>query len=355
MKIERIILSGFIACVFTFQACDVDLLDIPQKGVQDENSYYQTDEHSESAVAAVYSSWRSAFSGSGSGANHYANGFFMKNFMADDFNTGGARSDQTYAQEIYESATTATNGWVENYYKKLYETIYLCNLVIEKFTPESEVKARNIAEAKFYRALCHFELTTLWGTPPLVDKILQTSEEFKAPNSTQDALWNFIETELNEIINSGNLTAKTSIDDVNGGTRITIEAARTLLGKACLFQGKYSNAKTELEKVIASGKYGLVDDISGFYHPACNGCKEYVLECVRHYDMSNMYFQGGWMGILANWAFGYGFIAGAESSSHYKFNTTSGYSYFNPSNRNKRLDRTINCHIFSDRFIHYHS
>lgn len=43
--------------------------------------------------------------------------------MADDFNTGGVRSDQTYAQEIYESAITATNGWIEAYYKQLYSTI----------------------------------------------------------------------------------------------------------------------------------------------------------------------------------------------------------------------------------------
>lgn len=330
MKMKHIICS-FIACAFIFQSCDVDLLNIAQQGVQDENSYYQTDEHSESALAAVYNSWRGAFSGAGSGANHYANGFYMKNFMADDFNTGGIRSDQISAQEIYESATTATNGWVENYYKKLYETIYLCNLVIEKFAPDSPIKARNIAEAKFYRALCHFELTTLWGTPPLVDKILKTSDEFQVANSTQEALWSFIESELNEAIHSGNLTTKASINDIDGGTRATIEAAHALLGKAYLFQGKYANAKTELEKVIHSGKYGLVDDISGFYHPVCNGSKEYVLECVRHYDPSNMYAQGGWMGILGNWGFGYGFIAGAESSQHYRFNTTSGYGYFNPS------------------------
>lgn len=55
----------------------------------------------------------------------------MKNLLADDFNTGGSRSDQTYAQEIFESAAMPTNGWIETYYKDLYTTIYLCNLVIE--------------------------------------------------------------------------------------------------------------------------------------------------------------------------------------------------------------------------------
>ena len=214
----------------------------------------------------------------------------------------------------------------------MYATIYLANLVIERIdAAESEVKARNIAEAKFFRAICYFELTTLWGTPPLVDRVLKNSEEYKVPNSTAEQLWKFMETDLTEAITSGKLTSKTSLEDRDGGTRATLEAARCLLGKIYLYQEKYADAKSELEKVISSGKYDLIADVSTFYHPASAGCKEYVLECVRHYDPSNMYSQEGWFGILANWGFGYGFIAGPEASMHYKFNTTSGYSYFNPS------------------------
>lgn len=299
---RKYILSGLLACALTFSACDVDLLDIPQKGVENEENYYQTDEQCESAIAAVYASWRNAYSGRGEKASQYANGFFLKNFLADDFNSGGARSDQVYAQEIYESAIVATNGWVENYYKRLYATIYLANLVIERFdAAESEVKARNIAEAKFFRAICYFELTTLWGTPPLVDRVLKNSEEYKVPNSTAEQLWKFMETDLTEAITSGKLTSKTSLEDRDGGTRATLEAARCLLGKIYLYQEKYADAKSELEKVISSGKYDLIADVSTFYHPASAGCKEYVLECVRHYDPSNMYSQEGWFGILANW------------------------------------------------------
>lgn len=116
------LLSGALSC--SISSCDVDLLDIPQQGVTSEESFYKTDEDCEEAMAAVYSSWRKAYSGGFKGAAQYANGFFIKNLMADDFNTGGVRSDQTYAQEIYESAITATNGWIEAYYKQLYSTIY---------------------------------------------------------------------------------------------------------------------------------------------------------------------------------------------------------------------------------------
>lgn len=75
---RKYILSGLLACALTFSACDVDLLDIPQKGVENEENYYQTDEQCESAIAAVYASWRNAYSGRGEKASQYANGFFLK-------------------------------------------------------------------------------------------------------------------------------------------------------------------------------------------------------------------------------------------------------------------------------------
>lgn len=320
-----------MAGVISFTSCDVDLLDIPQQGVASEENFYKTDQDCEEATAAIYRSWRTAFSGGRWGAAQYGNGFFIKNLLADDFNTGGTRSDQTFAQEIYESALMPTNGWIEAYYKELFATVYLCNLVIEKFNPEeSDIKARNIAEAKFYRALCYFELTTLWGNPPKVDRVLKNSDEYKVPNSTREKLWEFIETDLTEAINSRALTSKANVNDKVGCTRATLEAAKTLLGKAYLYQKKYGEAKGVFGEVIDSRKYDLEDDINVFYHTAGNGSKEYILECTRHFDTSNMYAQGGWYGILANWAFGYGFIAGPESSKHFKFNATSGYSYFNP-------------------------
>ena len=328
---KRHIYLGLLAGLVSFSSCNVDLLDIPQQGVTSEETFYKTDEDCEEAIAAVYSAWRTAYSGGHMGAAQYANGFFLKNFLADDFNSGGSRSDQTYAQEIYESRIMPTNLWVEAYYKDLYSTVYLCNLVIGKFDPsESAIKARNVAEAKVYRALCYFELTTLWGNPPKVDRVLQNSDEYKVYNSTKEELWSFIETDLKDAIDSGALTSKTSLNDKDGCTRATLEAAKTILGKAYLYQGKYGDAKTLFKEVIDTGLYDLEDDIDVLYHTAGNGSKEYVLECTRHFDMSNMYSQGGWYGILANWGFGYGFIAGPEASSHCNFHSTRGYSYYNP-------------------------
>lgn len=318
---------------FILYSCNEDKLDIPQQGVLSEDNFYLTDEDSEQAIAAVYNSWRSTYSGSGTigDASWYCNGFFLKNMMADDMVSGGSRSDQTFIQEFNESAVTPTNGWVKSYYERLYNTIYLSNLILEKYEGNTEITKRNIAEAKCLRALCNFELVTLWGTAPLVDHVL-TASEYEIGNSTESQMWSFIEKDLSEAISSGSLISKKNLEDIDTGTRFSKEAAITLLGKAYLYQNKFQEAKQQFSLVINSGLYGLIDDLSDLYHVDANGCKEYILECVRHKDSANR-GQGGWMGILCNWPFAYGFVAGPDSQKYYDFNATIGWSYFSPSKK----------------------
>ena len=81
---KREILLGLMAGVISFTSCDVDLLDIPQQGVTNEEAFYKTDQDCEEAIAAVYRSWRTAFSGGHRGASQYANGFFVKNLLIQE-------------------------------------------------------------------------------------------------------------------------------------------------------------------------------------------------------------------------------------------------------------------------------
>ncbi len=324
MKIKYIYIS-LIAALFVFNACDQSLLDIEQQAVSSEDNFYQTDEDAEQAVAAVYAKWRNTEFGRGSGSAFYSNGFMIRNYLSDELNSGGSRSDQPSIQEMNESVVASTNPWIETYYEGLYSTIYLANLVIEKFEAESATKELAIAEAKFFRAYSHFQLTTLWGTPPLVDHVLLSSE-YEIGNSTSEELWAFIESDLNDAIDAGVLPSKTGLDDKETGLRITQEAAKAFLGKVYLFEEKYSQAKSMFQDVISSDNYGLEDDISVFYHASGNYSKEYLFEANRHYDMNNGYVQAGWMGILWNWSFAYGITAGPEASQYYDFNSTVGYS-----------------------------
>ena len=62
-------LYSFIAvsAVFALVACDESRLDIPQKGVTAIETFYQTDDDAEAALAAAYASFSTNVSGRGAG------------------------------------------------------------------------------------------------------------------------------------------------------------------------------------------------------------------------------------------------------------------------------------------------
>ena len=318
IKIFALLAAGALLA----NACNPSLLDIPQQGVQSEDNSYITDEDCEAATAAVYIAWRHAWSGAGT---HYVNGFWFKNLLADEFH-----SEHTNQNEVANSTLTPNSQWVEAYYESLFKTVYAANLVLDKFSPESEIKARDIAEAKFFRAVAYYDLITLWGEVPLVDHVLAPDEYSIGPSSYAD-LWQFVETDLNDAIQSGKLVSKKSMDDKDTGTRITVEAAWAMLGKAYLTQKKFSEAHTAFSKVITSGKYGLIDNMGDLYHTQANGCKEYIFENVRKWDTNNLYGQDGWYGLEENWLFGYGITAADDAP--YPFVTLMGWGAMTPTRK----------------------
>lgn len=330
---NKILYSIILLSIAMLVGCNEDLLDIEQKGVKNEQNFYKTDEDAEEAVAAIYMRFRRAYCGNNWDYT-YAQGLWLKCLLADELLSGGnSPSDQQAIQELSRSEVQSNNMFVLGYYEQLYETIYLSNLLIENFgkSADTDVKRRDVAEAYFFRALCHFELTTLWGNPPAVDHVLSTHEEMMASNSTKEQLWHLIETDLNTAINSGAMAEKKNANDKETTTRATLQAAQALLGKAYLYQGKYAEAKEQLKKVIDSKKYQLENDISQFYHVEGSGSKEYIFECNRHRDPTYRMHQGGALTILSNWPFGT-CILSANSRNYYDFNN-SGYGFFNPTRK----------------------
>lgn len=317
--------SIFAASALVLSACDPARLEIPQMGVTGEMNFYETDDDCDQATAAVYEASRKVLTGKPS-IGAYNNCFLMKNLLSDDIRTGSSRTDQTDLQQIWELHLVSTNSWFTTIYKEFYESIYLANIVLEKFdAKDSEIKARNIAECRGLRALSYYELVTLWGRVPLVDHTLKTNDEFQVKNSEIADIWKFIEDELNDIIKSGKLTQRQGKGDKDGSIRFTIDAARTLLGKAYMYQGKNEDAWKVLTDVINSGNFDLIDDVRQFYHITANGCEEYVFEHCRHFDMTNAYQQDGWHGILWNWPFSYTFFPGTDCREFHNFSET-GYS-----------------------------
>ena len=287
MRTKFIYILSIILSASFFTSCESLLDDVDQQGSTSIENFYQTDVDAEEAISSVYNQWRS----------NTFNSFFLKNMLADDaFCGGGSRGDQSHNEQLNEYRFSTANTTIEEGFGNLYALIYNANLVINNFTVDSDTKALAVAEAKVARAWAYFNLVTLWGPVPLVTSELSPSE-FQQPNGDINDIWAQIEADYKDAIEANILPEKSSSVDTSLGARLTKQAAQAFLGKAQLFQGKYSEAAITLKAVINSGLYELIDDYGNVLRTAADFSSENIFE-VNYVSDGNNTSQG--LGYLSN-------------------------------------------------------
>jgi len=314
---KNIIYSLFLILAVLFVSCE-DRLNIAKHGnMGGQEDFYQTDEEAENAVASMYLSVKGL----------YYNWFFVKNSLSDDvWAGGGQRGDNTSLEQLNEYNYGADNGMIQGLFSGLYSVIYQSNLIIEKVADDTPAKKRAIAEAKFFRAWANFELVTLWGTAPLVDHLLQPAE-YRQGNSTPEALWIAVETDLKDAIAMNALPSKSSKDDQETGMRVTQEVAKAYLGKAYLFEKKYNEAATILNQVVDSKKYDLFrGDYDMQFHAINNNNCESMLELQWRNDQEQTWSQMDMTFLMQGWRTAYLNISGTASSEL----AVGTYGFLNP-------------------------
>ena len=282
MKKIYYICIAIAAALVSLTSCDQKLLDIPQKGVVAYESFYQTDEDAFSALVSTYANVVKLYGKLNSNTPSY-NVFF--NAPGDELYWGGSNKDDHVAgQEINEFRVTYNdnNGHITAMYRTFYEIIYKANLVIDHFWGEngeladSQIKKRCVAEARVLRSWAHMELACHFGTPPLVDHVLDGNA--KPTNSNKEELWQFIINDFKAAVDD--LPARNGVNDKDGAVRITQGAALAFMGKAQVIHGDYADAKATLKRVIDSNNYDLVPGsrMADLFHMAGDGCAEKVFE-----------------------------------------------------------------------------
>ena len=282
MKSRYLKILLILVLIPAFQACE-DLLDIEQQGVTSVETFYQDDDDALEAVAAMYYQWRGLQSSD----------FYIKNMLSDDiYAGGGARGDNSQLEMLNEYTFTPENTMVSGFFSGLYTLIYRANLIIENYPdPQTSVQRQVVAEAKVTRGWAYFTLVTLWGDVPLVTEILTGTSEFQT-NTPASETWAQIEADYNEAISSGALPSKSSADDQSIGARLTLEAAKAFLGKAYVFEEKYSEAASILGEVIDSGLYTLIDDYENVLTISQDFGSENIFELNSILDEANAFDQG---------------------------------------------------------------
>ena len=283
------IIAALGAAVLCLSSCN-DLLDIPQHGVQSYENYYQTDEEAQAAATSMYSLMR--------GIDYMY--VLCKNLLTDDFWAGGGgRNDNADLEKFNEFTFGIDEDYVEGLFTTYYQIIYRANVILGHVPEETDVQKRVRAEAKVFRAWSYFELITLWGNPPLVDHEL-SPEEYSCPNGTTEELWALVESDLTEAVASGCLSQKKDADTYEW--RVTKQFAQTVLGKAYLWQKKYSESAKVLNEVCESNLYRLWD---GDYGDICtmraNQFCESMFELNRIDDKENVWNNMTMLYLMIHW------------------------------------------------------
>ncbi|MFA6086785.1 RagB/SusD family nutrient uptake outer membrane protein [Mucilaginibacter sp.] len=147
---------------------------------------------------------------------------------ADVFGGGGSYGAGT------NTVPASDANWNNN-----YSRIRNCNYLLEKaagFTDQAGI-AQYVAEAKFFRAYCYFELLQLYGGVPLIVKTLNLdSPELYGTRATRDAVADQIIADLEAAIPNLPVSYLSSSADFG---RVSRTAAQAFLGRVALYEGTW--------------------------------------------------------------------------------------------------------------------
>lgn len=250
----------FLSIVFS--SCEKELYKLPIVG-ELESNFYQDKDDAITALTAAYDPLQYNFTNS---VYHFR--WFYGDFASDDAIKGGSGiTDQPQLEELSTYVATPTNIHLNATWTAKYIGIYRCNLVIEKVAEmdpakiDEELRERIIAEAKFLRAYYYYELVTLFGGVPLVDRVLSPSE-YNQPRATTQEVWTFIEGDLAEAIEVLPLKSEYAPEDLGRSTK---GAAQSLLTRALVYQGKWQQTYEHSGAVIQSQEYTLDEDYQNIF------------------------------------------------------------------------------------------
>lgn len=243
MKNHKII---FISCLAAtlITSCKKDYLDRkPLSDVTVDNAIY-SDESAIKVVNGAYGLLRQQ--------KLYGNSYLkLIETPSDDFTPNESLGDYPLLNTFGYSSTS---GDIQGFWLGCYDGVQRCNFGLQSIQNATqvspEVKKYAIGQFYFLRAYYYWLLTTVYGDVPIYTEVPKTYEEIARMQSSRNEVYAQIERDLSAAIS--NLPEKWSGGNLG---RVTTYSALAMLGKAYLYQQKWSLAKEAFAKVIISGRY----------------------------------------------------------------------------------------------------
>ncbi|MBC6426297.1 MAG: RagB/SusD family nutrient uptake outer membrane protein [Ekhidna sp.] len=248
------------AGLFILGSC-ADKLDIEPEGILTDEQVFNNTGTAEKVLAGVYYNYLETVVGA--------------RYMYGDITT---QNIITSTDQFVNQFIAPVLGTGENFWSDYYRTINLANNVITKVaeigTYEPEIMEQHIAEAKFLRAICYFDLLKLYGDGALTGNMdglglpLQlkgydgTEIDDFIPRNTNGEVYDQIIKDLTE--------ARSNLPTVHGSltstaSRATVGGVDALLSRVYLYLEDYENAAQSAASVLDGGQYDLETELRTLY------------------------------------------------------------------------------------------
>ena len=317
MKNNKNILSAIL--VFTLIAtgiysCSDEFLDETENYNIDSENFFNSEEDYYLALVGAYDLLQAS----------YVN-VLLGEIASDNTLCGGeSATDVVGFQQIDDMGHTEVNSNLRDIWSWMFAGVSRTNYFLENQNKTAfDGRDAMVAEARFLRAYYHFELVKWFGGIPIknYEAALEGAGERFVPGdelviarSSSAQVYALIESDLTYAVNNLEYTAPQV-------GRVTKGAAEALLGKAYLYQNKFTEAATVLDNVINNGPYDLALDYATIFESGGENNVESVFE-VQYTDA-----EGAGFGCLqcseGNVAVGFNSIrnhTGPTYDSGYSFN-----------------------------------
>lgn len=252
--------------------CDLDQGPYGSSIVSDE--FYTTDEQCNGATQVAY---------------RYINYSSWWEILNWRYLAGEASSDNGWIGNTYQPHPTydaaahytidAANDRNEAQWINLYKSIGRFNSTMEGIgkAPIADASKRQyIAELKFLRAWCYFDLVRNWGGVPLVLQVL-SPDKHPGRNTVQEVYGHI----LNDLNESAGILPKKSAYPAAERFRASRGAALTLMAKISLYMEDWAKAETYAQTVITEADYDLEPEFSALWQYTYRNGQESIFEIMN--------------------------------------------------------------------------
>ncbi len=237
----------YIVLLTGILACSDDFTDVPQVGAFDEK-FLETEKGANLFLAAAYSMLTGHSSLTVGDSRLISGTNWFHDVLSGDAHKGSEDNDLSSLLRLELGEWDVSNEQLPRKWATYYAGVNRANAAINAARASSLIDVE--AQARFIRAIYYFELTKMFGKVSVVTEENFAAQEFNQPNL--GPVWAEIESDLQFGID--NLPVRADQPDAG---RPSKEVAMAFLGKAQLYQKKYTEALVSFNSVISSGVYVL--------------------------------------------------------------------------------------------------